>query len=76
MIVSLNIGINQYVERMTVDQWRQFVDNLDKEPLRIGGMTVAMKGKTSAAVIEQTKHYFRRVDDCFQRFGHTLFLEG
>lgn len=67
MIVSLDYKGQSYIERMTPDEWRAYMDDLDNGPLRMGGLTLTFSGdrEPDADAESGLRNYLREVDKSF-----------
>lgn len=76
MVVRLYIGGQNFLETFTRARWRWFVAGLDRDPLRIAGLTIKFRGdaERSARMANGIRRYLRRVDAAFRATGATTHI--
>lgn len=73
MSVELTLGGQKYAERFTFAQWVAYVNALDTGALRLGGLTLDLKGDAGDAreAADGIKSYLRQVHDALVSTGST-----
>lgn len=73
MNVSLLVAGQTHIERMTREQWDEYMRNLDNGPLRFGAYTLQFEGdqKLTEEAVTGLKQHLRDVDRTLRLTGQT-----